>query len=150
MQRVMCKVKPFGSQVNFARDPLHSYFDGCQKNEASYIYTLLSHRFCSFVVKWAVLWQNQQNDCVPSEDSDQPGHPPSLIRVFAVRIHPVWSESLLCAQWVATDLAFFMWPAKALIRLGGCPGWSETSLAAQAILLVLSWCGSTFTANLVT
>ena len=22
--------------------------------------------------------------CVPSEDSDQPGHPPSLIRVFAV------------------------------------------------------------------
>ena len=23
--------------------------------------------------------------CVPSEDSDQPGHPPSLIRVFAVR-----------------------------------------------------------------
>ena len=28
---------------------------------------------------------NQQSDCVPSEDSDQPGHPPSLIRVFAVR-----------------------------------------------------------------
>ena len=23
--------------------------------------------------------------CAPSEDSDQPGHPPSLIRVFAMR-----------------------------------------------------------------
>ena len=23
--------------------------------------------------------------CAPTEDSDQPGHPPSLIRVFAVR-----------------------------------------------------------------
>ena len=23
--------------------------------------------------------------CAPSEDSDQPGHPPSLIRIFAVR-----------------------------------------------------------------
>ena len=23
--------------------------------------------------------------CVPSKDSDQPGHPPSLIRAFAVR-----------------------------------------------------------------
>ena len=23
--------------------------------------------------------------CAPSEDSDQPGHPPSLIRVFTVR-----------------------------------------------------------------
>ena len=30
---------------------------------------------------------NQQNDCAPSEDSDQPGHLPSLIRVFT------------CAQW---------------------------------------------------
>ena len=29
-------------------------------------------------------WQNQQNDCAPSEDSDQPWNPPSLIRVFAV------------------------------------------------------------------
>ena len=24
--------------------------------------------------------------CAPSKDSDQPGHPPSLIRVFAVRV----------------------------------------------------------------
>ena len=33
----------------------------------------------------AASWQNQQNECAPSEDSDQPGHPPSLIRVFPVR-----------------------------------------------------------------
>ena len=26
-----------------------------------------------------------------------------------------------------------------LIRLGGCPGWSESSLGTHAILLVLSW-----------
>ena len=25
-------------------------------------------------------------DCAPSEDSDQPAHPPSLIRVFAVHL----------------------------------------------------------------
>ena len=31
---------------------------------------------------------------------------------------------------------------KTLIRLGGCPGWSESSLGAYAILLVLSWGGS--------
>ena len=35
-------------------------------------------------------WQNQQNDCAPSEDSDQPWHPPSLIRVFAVRMKKAW------------------------------------------------------------
>ena len=28
--------------------------------------------------------------CAHSEDSDQPGHPPSLIRVFAVRIKKDW------------------------------------------------------------
>ena len=33
---------------------------------------------------WDATWQNQQSDCMTSEDSDQPGHPPSLIRVFAV------------------------------------------------------------------
>ena len=29
--------------------------------------------------KMSRLMKNQQNDCAPSEDSDQPGHPPSLI-----------------------------------------------------------------------
>ena len=33
--------------------------------------------------------------CAPFEDSDQPGHLPSLIRVFAE-----------CAQWVAMDPSF--------------------------------------------
>ena len=36
-----------------------------------------------------ILYEPQQDKtnkmtCVPSKDSDQPGHPPSLIRVFAV------------------------------------------------------------------
>ena len=31
------------------------------------------------------LRRNQQSECAPIEDSDQPGHPPSLIGVFAVR-----------------------------------------------------------------
>ena len=39
----------------------------------------------------ATSWQNQQNDCAPSEDSDQPWHPP---------------ESSLCTQWVAKNPSF--------------------------------------------
>ena len=39
---------------------------------------------------WATTWQNQQSECAPNEDSDQPGHPPSLIRVFAVRMKKAW------------------------------------------------------------
>ena len=68
--------------------------------------------------------------CVPNEESDQPGHPPSLIRVFAVRMKNPWVLGYtLIAQW-------------RLIRLGRCPGWSESSLGAQVILLVLSCSGS--------
>ena len=39
---------------------------------------------------WTASWQNQQSDCAPSENSDQPGHPPSLIRVFVVRMKKAW------------------------------------------------------------
>ena len=42
---------------------------------------------------WAASWQNQQSECAPSEDSDQPGHPPSLIRVFAFHMKKAWTLS---------------------------------------------------------
>ena len=56
---------------------------------------------------WAASCQNEQSDCAPSEDSDQPRHP-------------------------LRTKAFFMRTAKTLIRLGGCPGWSESSLSAHS------------------
>ena len=67
---------------------------------------------------WATSWQNQQNGmcahvcpCAPSEDSGQPGHPPSLIRVFAVRMKKAWVLSYPLSGW---------------------PGWSESSLGAHS------------------
>ena len=46
-------------------------------------------------------------------NSDQPGHPPSLIKVFAVRSMGSWRFKVSsCGQW-------------RLIRLGRFPGWSE-------------------------
>ena len=41
-------------------------------------------------VMWATTWQNEQKECAPSKDSDQRGHPPSLIRVFAVCLKKAW------------------------------------------------------------
>ena len=52
--------------------------------------------------------------------------------LISLGIRSVWSESLLCAQWVAKDTNFFMQTAKTLIRLGGCPGWSESSMGAHS------------------
>ena len=58
--------------------------------------------------------------CAPSEDSDQPGQSPSLMRVFDVRMKKVWVLTLPTER-----------TAKTLTRLGGCPGWAESSLGAQ-------------------
>ena len=54
---------------------------------------------------WAMTWQNQQSDCAPSEDSDQPGHSPSLIREFAIMkkawvlSYPLSAQRRLWSDW---------------------------------------------------
>ena len=62
---------------------------------------------CEYGNEWAATWQNQQSDCAPSEDSDQAGHPPSLIRVFVVCMEKAWVFSYQLSA------------SKTLIRLGG-------------------------------
>ena len=52
----------------------------------------------SYMYNRAASRQNQQCGCAPSEDSDQPGHPPSLIRVFAVRSRVAKDPSFLHAN----------------------------------------------------
>ena len=61
---------------------------------------------------------------------------------ISLGIRPVWSESSLCAQWVAKDQSFLLVGSKGSDQTGLRPGWSESSLGAHAILLVLSWGGS--------
>ena len=48
--------------------------------------------------------------CAPSEDSDQPGHPPCLIRVFAVRMkkalvlsYPLSAQRRLWSDWADAE-----------------------------------------------
>ena len=47
---------------------------------------------------------------VPSEDSDQPGHPPSLIRVFGLRSMGTFGPNAASGG------------QRTLIRVSGCPG----------------------------
>ena len=69
--------------------------------------------------------------CAPSEDSDQPGHLPSLIRVFAVRMKKAWviSYPLSAQRRLCPDCV----DAQADLRLR----------LAHVIMLVLS-CGGSF------
>ena len=70
---------------------------------------------------------------------------------ISLGIRPVWSESSLCAQWVAKDQIFLHVDSEDSDQTGWMPirpVWSESSLGAHAILLVLSWDGSYSTMEL--
>ena len=59
-------------------------------------FTNFVHRYKKKIMPFDFSVTERQHDktnkitCAPSEDSDQPGHPPSLIRVFAVRTKRPW------------------------------------------------------------
>ena len=74
--------------------------------------------------KWATTWQNQQNECVPSEDSDQPG------------------QSLLCIQWVAKDPRFLQADSKDADQTEQIPRLIRVFAGRTVTLLVISWQGS--------
>ena len=68
--------------------------------------------------------------CAPSEDSDQPGHPPSLIRVFAVRMKKTWvlsyplsAQKRLLSDWAddQADLTL-RWAHAILLFFLSCAG----------------------------
>ena len=61
---------------------------------------------------------------------------------ISLGVRPVWSESSLSTWRKLGSSATIKHIAKTLIRLGECPGWSESLLGADAILLALSWDGS--------
>ena len=60
----------------------------CWVHTAQAILLILFPRFCYAVLKICEPQRDKTNNmtCAPSKDSDQPGHPPSLIRVFTVRM----------------------------------------------------------------
>ena len=122
--------------------------------KGSFIFNLLFvQRVLCFLVQaihcscvWATTWLNQQNECTPSEDSDQPGHPPSLIRVFAVRSMDSWGPKIsscgqrrlwsdwvdaqadLCLRWGHTHFVGFV--MSRLIERVYCTAefWKESSI----------------------
>ena len=83
------------------------------------------------MLKWAATCQNQQSDCAPS-DSDQPEHPPSLIRVFAVRIKKDW---IISSHWAHSENSD---------QTRRMPRLLWVFAGRTLILFVLSWDGSNY------
>ena len=78
---------------------------------------------------WAASWQNQQNDCAPSEGSDQPGHPPSAQS----------DQSSLCAQLVAKAPSFLHADSEDSDRTGRMPRliWVFTGRTCHSVGFVM-------------
>ena len=87
---------------------------------------------------YLLLWKKEKSDephrdktnkmaCAPSEDSDQPGRPPSLIRVFAVRLKK------------ARILSYPLSASKDSDWTGRTPRLIWVFAGRTATLLVLSW-----------
>ena len=92
---------------------------------ATTVYVLL------FNIIWATSWQNQQNGMRTHR------------RLRSVWVSAQSDQSLHCPHEESLGPHLpIKCTAKTLIRLGRCPGWSESSLGAHAVLLVLSWDGS--------
>ena len=74
---------------------------------------------------WAASWQNQQYDCAPSEDSDQPGHP---------------SQSLRCPHEESLGPELPIWAHREdSDQTGQMPRLIWVFTGCTVILLVLSW-----------
>ena len=54
------------------------------------ILSLCGWHLANLIQYWRQTWQNQQTECAPTKDSHQPGHLPSLIRVFTVNMKKAW------------------------------------------------------------
>ena len=84
--------------------------EGCACAFEEWVYGGQKYHNLMTWLKWAATWQNQQNECAPSKDSDQPGHPPSQIGVFAVRKKKAWvlsyslsAQRRLWSDWAETQ-----------------------------------------------
>ena len=88
-------------------------------------YKLIFHSRSWYVIIWAISWQNQQNGMCAQR-----------------RLNPVWSESLLCAQWVAKDPRFLNADSEDSDQTGRIPRLIWVFAGRTVIFLVLSWDGS--------
>ena len=96
---------------------------------------LLQTLSCETMFKrWLATWYLQMSLCM-TKPTKSPVCP-AKTRI-SLHIRPVWSVFAVHSR----TQGFFMQTVKT-DQTRGCPGWSESLLGAQVILLVLSCCGS--------
>ena len=88
------------------------------------------------------LWRNKQNEPRHDKTNKVTVHPAKS--QISLGIRPLWSESLMCAQWVAKDPSFLHADSEDCDQTGRMPRLIWVFAGRTLILLVLSWGGSNY------
>ena len=86
-------VRPAKTQISLGIHWAHTHFVGFVMSRLIFSFTLYTPPLDGSTtnnVNEPPHDKTNKMACAPSEDSDQPGHPPSQIRVFAVRMKEAW------------------------------------------------------------
>ena len=124
---ISCNVSKYTSDVKSA---LHVFWNNYFLHGNSILNIFSVKKYIMFV-------QMRESRYEPRHDkNNKVSVHPAKTQITQRRLRSAWAspqsdQSLLCAQWVVRAQGFFMRTAKTLIRLGGCPGWSESLLGAQ-------------------
>ena len=109
-----CQIKsswPQSKLLQFLGASCNRFTAASKCRDAAKIYptSVLSPQFRFFVRdehKWAASWENQQNDCAPSKDSDQPGY---LSSRGQWRLWSNWvdAQADLSIRWAQSSFCWF-------------------------------------------
>ena len=123
-----CRVVPVQKMLRFLNN--FNIFFHVPSLSLSLLNSVTCSNLCSHLI-WAEGWQNQQNHMCAQR---------SLRSAWAC---PQSDQSIRCPHEESFGHSLTIErTVKTLTGLGGCPGWSESSLGAQVILLAMSCFGS--------
>ena len=119
------------------------------QNEPSSVKNVLIVYSClSQLVRQGFLWKSYQPHAASQRKFEPPRDKTNKMTVrpaktqISLGIRPVWSESSLCAQWVAKDPSFLHADSEDSDQTGRMPRLIWVFAGRTTTLLVLSWGGS--------
>ena len=109
------------------------------------VYRFLSCSIPPLNIVWIRTCNKYHNKIIepPRDKTNKVSMRPAKTQI-SLGIRTIWSESLLCAQWVAKDPNFFHADSKDFGQTGRMPRLIWVDAGRRTTLLVLSWGGSIF------
>ena len=122
---------------------IHCTEQECRNKLITWMLLIVYHIFFFLCISW-----NHHSVLIIAASKEPPHDKTNKMTVrpaktqISLGIHPVWSESSLCAQWVAKDRSFLHADSEDSDQTGQMPRLIWVFAGRTATLLVLTWGGS--------